>query len=258
MVLGPQCWSCRHRRTKCTSESPSCSNCLKRDIECPGYSSTKPLRWKPGHKRPKSSVSSTSKCPTLRDNHSDYSQWHIWSDRFRFEDFSILAPFLTNALVFSSRDLTIARSVQYCKWAELRNTKICSNINLNIDNEFIAPDLVPVHSSYNPFRQSPNEWTQELLRDNLLQVCIAETHKQWKQLQVAFENTSYDDRAIYPSADSLVPAPGTTYLLCQSETLQLMQLAIKDASPDQYPYLLKSTTKLVACQVSEWLMFEIS
>jgi hypothetical protein len=42
-ALGPQCLSCKRRRVKCDSATPSCRRCERDDIACPGY--TKQLKW---------------------------------------------------------------------------------------------------------------------------------------------------------------------------------------------------------------------
>jgi len=71
MGLGPQCWTCRSRRVRCTSEQPSCQKCDDRALVCAGYGPTKPVRWKqptckdapPG--RVVSQVSSQGLSPTL-------------------------------------------------------------------------------------------------------------------------------------------------------------------------------------------------
>ncbi|KAF2624797.1 hypothetical protein BU25DRAFT_373644 [Macroventuria anomochaeta] len=46
MSLGQQCWGCRWRRVRCDSQQPSCLKCTKKGLPCPGYSTTKPLRWR--------------------------------------------------------------------------------------------------------------------------------------------------------------------------------------------------------------------
>jgi Zn(2)-Cys(6) binuclear cluster domain-containing protein len=42
----PSCWACKRRRVRCDFGRPSCSKCVAKGIACPGYSSTKPRRWK--------------------------------------------------------------------------------------------------------------------------------------------------------------------------------------------------------------------
>lgn len=46
MSLGSQCWGCRWRRVRCDSQQPDCSKCVRKGLQCPGYSATKPLRWR--------------------------------------------------------------------------------------------------------------------------------------------------------------------------------------------------------------------
>lgn len=46
MGLGPQCWTCRSRRVRCTSEQPSCQKCYTKGIECDGYSDVKPITFR--------------------------------------------------------------------------------------------------------------------------------------------------------------------------------------------------------------------
>lgn len=45
--LGPQCLSCKKRRTKCDSRTPGCAKCQRDRIECPGY--VKKLKWNHYH-----------------------------------------------------------------------------------------------------------------------------------------------------------------------------------------------------------------
>lgn len=46
MSLGPQCRACRQRRVRCDSAYPACAKCSRKGIECPGYSSSRALRWR--------------------------------------------------------------------------------------------------------------------------------------------------------------------------------------------------------------------
>jgi hypothetical protein len=46
MGLGPQCWTCRSRRVRCTSEQPSCQKCIIKGIDCDGYSEVKPVTFR--------------------------------------------------------------------------------------------------------------------------------------------------------------------------------------------------------------------
>ncbi|EAS27689.3 uncharacterized protein CIMG_10294 [Coccidioides immitis RS] len=40
-----QCYICRKRRIRCDSTKPSCKKCVSKGVECPGYSSQRPLVW---------------------------------------------------------------------------------------------------------------------------------------------------------------------------------------------------------------------
>lgn len=43
------CWECKRRRLVCDSTRPACTRCQIARVNCPGYSSNKPLRWvRPG------------------------------------------------------------------------------------------------------------------------------------------------------------------------------------------------------------------
>ncbi|KAJ4985510.1 C6 zinc finger domain protein, partial [Stagonosporopsis vannaccii] len=64
MSLGPQCWECRWRRMRCDSQQPQCSKCVQKGLLCPGYSTTKPLRW-----RHLMAGQGTGVRPPLRSNH---------------------------------------------------------------------------------------------------------------------------------------------------------------------------------------------
>ena len=46
MTLGAQCWSCKWRRVRCDSQHPGCSKCAQKGIQCPGYSTIAPLKWR--------------------------------------------------------------------------------------------------------------------------------------------------------------------------------------------------------------------
>lgn len=46
MDEAPSCWACKRRRVRCDFGRPSCSKCIAKGIACPGYSPTKPRRWK--------------------------------------------------------------------------------------------------------------------------------------------------------------------------------------------------------------------
>lgn len=46
MGLGPQCWTCRSRRVRCTSEMPECRKCVDRGVACLGFGQKRPVRWK--------------------------------------------------------------------------------------------------------------------------------------------------------------------------------------------------------------------
>lgn len=40
------CWACLRRRLVCDFTRPSCNRCYKDGMDCPGYGTQKPLRWK--------------------------------------------------------------------------------------------------------------------------------------------------------------------------------------------------------------------
>ncbi|KAL2869577.1 Zn(II)2Cys6 transcription factor [Aspergillus lucknowensis] len=115
-LLGPQCWACRERRVRCGSETPSCAKCEAKGLQCPGYSPTRPLRWR----EPKN--------PTCfrRGNGANYIKC-ISIDSSRSPGPSRWTP-----AVFSL-EAEVANEIVYF-------------------NERIAPDCVPIDSPSNPFR----------------------------------------------------------------------------------------------------------
>ncbi|KAK0616646.1 fungal-specific transcription factor domain-containing protein [Immersiella caudata] len=42
-----QCWECHRRRLVCDSARPQCRKCQTKGLDCPGYDSSKPVRWVP-------------------------------------------------------------------------------------------------------------------------------------------------------------------------------------------------------------------
>ncbi|CZT41582.1 uncharacterized protein RSE6_01338 [Rhynchosporium secalis] len=225
MGLGPQCWTCRSRRVRCTSEEPSCQKCSDKGIVCSGYGPTKPVRWK----QPTVNYTSSSSVASQTTAQSSSS---TSNDLVRREMPELGNMPLPRSIELSPEKRVIVRSIEYY-------------------NHYIAPDLVPVDSPFNPNRFTNDlSWMGEARCMIFLQVCMTNYHQSWKRVQWSPQHrpTNVPDELLQP-ASALVRIPGCQDITLQQQALKIVHKDLAGLNARQCVGLLSNILSLIAFQL---------